>query len=336
MWIFGAWLCAFYSAWLALVSLGGLWQTVRDHWPIALSMALGSYFAGSTPTGGGTIGFPVLVLMFDFPASMGRNFGFAVQSIGMVSASIFIMASRQRVDWNVLKPAMAVAAIATPLCAMFVAPHVPSQVATLVFGVVVASFGLIHLTRMPAVVASEALGTTQRVGVSLGIIAGLTGSAVASLTGVGIDVLLYMGLVAWARVDLRIAIPTSVIIMAFTSLVGIASNVALGTVDPSVWANWLAAAPVVALGAPFGAVAVTYLSRRKTLMVTSVLCVIQLVWSCVQQRVVGLPLVATLVGVVAVSYAFHHLFRVGERQAAPMSTVPLHAVAVDSVTPPPR
>ena len=47
-----------------LLSLANIWQTLVDHWGIALAMAIGSYAAGSTPMGGGTVGFPVLVLLF--------------------------------------------------------------------------------------------------------------------------------------------------------------------------------------------------------------------------------------------------------------------------------
>mgnify|MGYP007033678294 CR=1 FL=1 len=57
------WLGLFYGAWLALVTIGSYWHTVAEHWPIATAMAAGSYFAGSTPMGGGSVGFPVLVLL---------------------------------------------------------------------------------------------------------------------------------------------------------------------------------------------------------------------------------------------------------------------------------
>ena len=56
------WLAAFYALWLTLNFGFGYFQQTKEHWPIALAMALGSYVAGSTPMGGGTIGFPVLVL----------------------------------------------------------------------------------------------------------------------------------------------------------------------------------------------------------------------------------------------------------------------------------
>ena len=40
---------------------------------IALAMAIGSYAAGSTPMGGGTVGFPVLVCSLAAP-TLGRDF----------------------------------------------------------------------------------------------------------------------------------------------------------------------------------------------------------------------------------------------------------------------
>ncbi|RZO57584.1 MAG: sulfite exporter TauE/SafE family protein [Sandaracinaceae bacterium] len=320
-WIFFAWLAAFYVAWATLVLVGDLWPTVASHWPIAASMAAGSYFAGSTPMGGGTVGFPVLVLLFDQPASMGRNFGFAVQSIGMVSASIYILSHRVPIDWRTLRAALPAAALTTPLCAALIAPRVPSALATLVYSVIVASFGLMHLARIRTVAACTRRRPSEREGLRLGLVAGCAGGLVASMTGVGIDMLVYIGMVAYARVDMRVAIPTSVILMAFTSLVGVGSNVALGSVDRAVFDNWLAAAPIVALGAPLGSIVVTYLSREKTLLVTSVLCVAQLVWALVSEGITGLPLVATLSAVAALAGGFHVLFRAGARGARAASRV---------------
>ena len=52
---------------------GGHVSELYTHWPIALAMSLGSYFAGSTPMGGGTVGFPVLVMLQGEPSGMGRD-----------------------------------------------------------------------------------------------------------------------------------------------------------------------------------------------------------------------------------------------------------------------
>ena len=49
--------------------------------------------------------------------------------------------------------------------------------------------------------------------------------------------------------------------------------------QPGVFENWLAAAPVVALGAPLGAYIVALVGRKPTLVVVAFLCVLQFVWT---------------------------------------------------------
>ena len=89
---------------------------------LAAAMAVGSYVAGSTPMGGGTVGFPVLVLLMDLPATLGRDFSFAIQAIGMTSASIYILCRRQELEWPMLRASLPGALLGTPLGIAFVAP----------------------------------------------------------------------------------------------------------------------------------------------------------------------------------------------------------------------
>ncbi|WP_299469530.1 sulfite exporter TauE/SafE family protein [uncultured Gimesia sp.] len=324
LWPFGLWLLAFYCIWLVLVIGSNGWESLRSHWPIALSMALGSYIAGSTPMGGGTVGFPVLVLLFDLPGSLGRNFGLAVQSIGMVSASIYIFSARRPLDWGLLRPALLGALIGTPLGAACVAPFVPDLWVKLTFAVVWCSFGVMHLMKMRELVSAQGVSNRWRsYDVKLGLAVGLSGGIVASVTGVGIDMMIYATLVLLYRADLKIAIPTSVIIMAFTSVVGIASNVLLSQfnpglyyMDPEVFANWLAAAPIVALGAPFGALVVNLISRTPTLLLVSLLCIGQFIWTIAHERVTGFALFGAIAGVLAVNLVFHLLYRWGRDEPA--------------------
>lgn len=319
-WPFIIWLAIFYTCWLTIVLAGGFWDEVRSHWPISAAMAAGSYFAGSTPMGGGTVGFPVLVLLFDMPASLGRNFGLAVQSIGMTSASIYIIAARRSVDWALLKPALLGSLIATPLGAAFIAPFAPDLGVKLLFATIWASFGVIHFAKIKAITAPEAPRTPEpALDRRIGFFIGLSGGVVASLTGVGIDMMIYAALVLFYRSDIKVAIPTSVILMAFTSMVGIASNVALSAanpalyeVSPEVFYNWLAAAPVVALGAPFGAIIVNQLPRQPTLLIVSALCVGQFIWTIFAEKVLGWPLFASLAAILLLNLLFLHLFRKGE------------------------
>lgn len=326
--LFFAWLAIFYLAWFSIVFFGDYLDEAVAHWPISLAMALGSYFAGSTPMGGGTVGFPVLVLLFDQPASLGRDFALAVQSIGMVSASIYILTSRKPLDWHLLRPALAGTLIGTPLGCAFVAPYVPDLAVKLIFAVIWASFGVMHFIRIrPIVAANGTAAEWHGVDVPLGLSVGFFGGVVSSMTGVGVDMLLYAMLVLLYRADLRIAIPTSVLIMAFTSIVGILTNLSLSATWPGsynvpaeVFYNWLAAAPVVAVGAPFGAWVVSRLPRTPTLMIVSTLCIGQFAWTMVKERVDGWDLVIAIGGVLAMNVVFHYLFEVGTRRAARSKT----------------
>ncbi len=311
-------LAVFYGLWALFVFGQGLWGVVCDHWPMALSMAVGSYAAGSTPMGGGTVGFPVLVLLFDMPASIGRDFSFAVQSIGMVSASIFIFCRRQVLAWSMLRGALLGSLVATPLGILFFAPLVPGLWVKLAFAVIWGSFGVLHLYRLREITAHDHAGDPEcpldyRVGLLLGAVAGF--SAV-SVTGVGIDMVIYAALVLLSRVDLKVAIPTSVVIMAFSSVVGVIVKSVAGDWQPGVFGNWLAAAPVVALGAPLGVFVVGLIGRTPTLLAVALLCVVQFVWACVSEwQILGAPGVAlALLAVLVCLWGFEALRSSGLRR----------------------
>lgn len=316
---FITWLVFFYSAWLALVIFGDHLETVLHHWPMAIAMAAGSYVAGSTPMGGGTVAFPVLVLLMDLPATLGRDFSFAVQAAGMTSASIYILCSRQELEWPMLRAALPGALIGTPLGIMYIAPLASDLFIKLLFAVMWCSFGLLHLRRMNEITGYKGMTPHDRAfDHKVGFIVGLLGALfISSITGVGIDMMIYMVLVLWCHADLKIAIPTSVILMAFTSLLGIAIKVTLGSVQPGTFENWLAAAPVVVIGAPFGALVVSRIGRRPTLIMVSVLCVMQFAWTLIHERqsLTAWSFSAALLGVVLFLLVFQDMYRHGYQLA---------------------
>ncbi|MCP8899448.1 sulfite exporter TauE/SafE family protein [Gilvimarinus xylanilyticus] len=286
LWVWGLWLIAFYGVWAFLITADGALQAAIAHWPMALAMAVGSYAAGSTPMGGGTVGFPVLVLLFDMPATLGRDFSFAVQSIGMVSAAIFIMARRQPLAWAMLKGALAGGLIGTPIGIIFFAPLVPELWIKVIFAVLWGSFGVLHLYRINEI--SGNVGMTEfdeHWDHKTGFVLGLGASLLAvSVTGVGIDMVLYAALVLLCRADLKIAIPTSVVIMAAASVYGVLIKSITHSWQPGVYENWLAAAPVVALGAPLGVFIVERIGRKPILLIVAALCVGQFIWTCFAER----------------------------------------------------
>jgi len=311
------WLVGFYAVWFLVVWTGDHWQPLAEHWGIALAMAIGSYAAGSTPMGGGTVGFPVLVLMFGEEPTLGRDFSFAIQSIGMTSATIFILCRRQPIEWPMLRWAVLGSAIGTPIGVLLLAPLVSGLFIKVLFAVVWCSFGVLHLYRLKEIVRHEGLAPgAHRFDRNAGFLVGLVaGATVSSITGVGVDMVLYAVLVLLCQADLRIAIPTSVIIMTFTSLFGLAAKTLFGSLQPGVFENWLAAAPVVVLGAPLGAFIVNRIGRTSTLLVVSILCVGQFLWT-LQNEWAALGLLGAglaLAGVLLFNLGFEYLYRVGGR-----------------------
>jgi uncharacterized protein len=320
MWPFFVWLLAFYAVWMIVVSAGGYWIAVAGHWPIALTMAFGSFVAGSTPMGGGTVGFPVLVLLFGQEATMGRDFSFAVQSIGMTSASIFILCRRLPVETTMLRWALLGSTVSTPLGILFFAPLVPGLVIKLLFAVVWASFGIMTLYKIREFSAAKGIArASKRFDRLSGLAVGLFGGAfVASVTGVGVDMLIYTVLVLVRHADLKVAIPTSVIMMAHTSLIGVATKALTTGFSPGVFGNWLAAAPVVALGAPLGAYFVHLVGRQRILVFVAVLCLVQFFWTYYQewQQLGIVGLLAGIAGLLVFNALFHCLYRLGQILAA--------------------
>ncbi|AWL12289.1 hypothetical protein HMF8227_01816 [Saliniradius amylolyticus] len=305
-------LVLFYLVWLWLVTEQGFWQEAFQHWPMAIAMALGSYAAGSTPMGGGTVGFPILVLLFDHPASMGRDFSFAIQAIGMTSASLFILARKQPLAQGILAGAMLGALVGVPVGLFWLAPVIPELWIKLLFAVIWAGFGLLHLTRLNEIAShSGMLEFDERWDFRLGIALGLTaGATMVATTGVGIDMALYSALVLLFRADLKIAIPTSVIIMAFCSVLAVGIKSLTTGFAPGVWGNWLAAAPVVALGAPLGVFIVARIGRKPTLLIVALLCIGQFLWTLHNEYALlgnlGVSVAVSLVGILLLVFELLH------------------------------
>ena len=307
------WLLVVYIGWLALMLIANAWADAIDHWPIAVAMTIGSYIAGSTPMGGGTIGFPILVLLFDEPAAVGRDFSFAIQAVGMTSASIYILLRRIPIAIAMLFPAMLGALLTTPIAIIYLAGNVNDVAVKLVFATIWAAFGIAQLTFMRQLIGATSSTDSRRpLDLFAGFMAGVIGGGlVASITGVGVDMLLYVVLVLLVRIDTRTAIPTSVILMAFTSIVGLLSTMLTTGMPEEVWSNWYAAAPIVAIGAPLGAMATSLLPRGFTLVFVSVVCVAQFVAFCLAERVSGTQLLVTLGSLAITTLMFGLLQRWG-------------------------
>ena len=78
--------------------------------------------------------------------------------------------------------------------------------------------------------------------------------------------------------------------MAFNSVLGVATKIVSGQgLQPGVYENWLAAAPVVALGAPLGVYIMARIGQKLTLLIVAALCVAQFIWMLfAEQKMLGM------------------------------------------------
>lgn len=278
------WVLASLAIWVALLSSHEDPAAVTEQWPVAVAMILGSYFAGSTPLGGGVVAFPILVLGFGFDASVGRDFSFAIQSVGMTSASIWILTSGQPVAWRWLKPAMVGVAVATPLCCLYMIPLLSNLGSKLTFSILVGAYGLVQVRQGKRLTsdAQERPESDTNPWV-FGAVMGILGSVLSVACGSGADVVIYIGLMLFLGAEIRCALFTSVMLMAWTSLIGTATQAGLGQISPQVADAWLAAAPVVLFGAPLGAFVAALIPRRVTHGIVTFLCLGQVAGLCLHE-----------------------------------------------------
>jgi uncharacterized membrane protein YfcA len=273
--------CAcFLTIWAVLMFGFGMWPDVMAHWRMAIVMIFGSLVAGSTPMGGGTVAFPILVLVFGQAPASARNFGFIIQALGMTSALIFIAGRRVPLPWRLLAGSTSGAVIGILTGTFLIGPHLPSAQVKLLFSCMWMSFGILTLLRNPEICSLKGKPPADALGP--GFVAGLIGGTVAAMIGVGVEFSVYALMVLIFRSDLKIAIPTAVSAAALASIVGAAVHVWLGDVGHEAFMNWMAAGPIVIFGAPTGTWLVSVLPRVRVLYFVGGLCIFQFVWTCWQ------------------------------------------------------
>jgi uncharacterized membrane protein YfcA len=309
-----AYVGALYVIWLVLAFGFGYWNQVKAHWPMAAVMTLGSVVAGSTPMGGGTVAFPFLVLVFGQSPALGRNFGLAIQAVGMTSAMIFILCRRTPIQSRLLLWSLLGAAAGMGIGTFWVAPLLPNNIVKLLFSCLWMSFAILTLAKNREICSLNTIPKIEPgAAMKLGLVVGIAGGITASVIGVGIEMMIYTILVLLFRCDLKVAVPTAVSAMAVTSVMGIALHSALGDIGSEVFYNWLAAAPIAVLGAPFGAFLVSVIPRARTLYFVSALSLIQFVWTLRQVGPSPKEWALVACALLAAVAGFYLLYRRGAR-----------------------
>lgn len=246
-----------WAIWIVAMFWGGKWSLFAENWFMSVTMAFGSFIAGSTSQGGGAVAFPVMTLGFNIDPKSARDFAMMIQSVGMTSASVAILCRRIPIDRKALLIA-GVAGAGGVIVGLEVVQHWFESDPTKVFFVslwLAFGFALWRINHLKRPVRLMGVGKHGGVEIVVLLVSGFAGGIITGLLGSGLDILVFAVLVLGFRVCETVSTPTSVVLMAANSLVGFAWRQIGGgeSIARETWNYWWVCVPVVAIGAPAGA-----------------------------------------------------------------------------------
>ncbi|MBS1213501.1 MAG: sulfite exporter TauE/SafE family protein [Proteobacteria bacterium] len=255
-------------------------DVIAEHWRITLTMAFGSFIAGATAEAGGAVAFPVFTKLLGIPAGDAKLFSLATQSVGMGSGFLTILLLRIRVEWRAVFWA-ALGSIPMLPVGFSLATSVPSSAVRILFTVVQCSFALAlwWFNRDPSRGRHNALPRCGAMEKAILLLFGMLGGVISGMLGSGLEIIVFSVLVLLFRVCEKTATPTVIVMMVLTSWSGFAMIGSAGTFVPPVTQYWLAAVPIVALGAPMGVYVCSRMPRIRVVQVLIALILAELLSS---------------------------------------------------------
>lgn len=270
-----------WLGWYFLPDIPPFWAVIK-HWRITLTMAFGSFIAGATSEAGGAVAFPVFTKVLAIPASHAKLFSLATQSIGMGSAFFTILLLRIRVEWRAVAWVVMGSVAMLPV-GFALANQLPTSAVRLLFTVVQSSFALAlwwH-NRDRARDRNQGLPRFGHLEKATLLAFGMIGGLISGLLGSGLEIIVFSVLVLWFRMCEKAATPTVIVMMVLTSWSGFAMILASGQFAPPVSEYWLAAIPIVVIGAPLGVYACSKMPRLWVVRILIGLILIELISSLI-------------------------------------------------------
>ncbi len=255
-----------WTVWLTLIGPSRALSNLIANWEAAVTMIFGSMVAGGTSMGGGAVAFPVFTKVLHVPLNEAKVFSLAIQSVGMSAASLTIVAMKTKVEWRFIRWASLGGIPGIILGSVFLAPVLPSDVIKFSFTMMISSFAIVlfalNRLKRKRYLAIVYWGKREQF---LSLLVGIWGGIVSGLVGSGMDIVGFSVMVLLFGLCEKVGTPTSVILMAINAVTGfILHKFFIGDFVEPVTNYWLAAVPVVVVGAPTGAM-LCNLMKRKTI-----------------------------------------------------------------------
>ncbi|WP_339461014.1 TSUP family transporter [Nodularia spumigena] len=270
-----------WTTWLIVVSPSAAISNMILHWKIAVTMVFGSMIAGGTSMGGGAVAFPVLTKVLQVPAHEARVFSLAIQTIGMGAASLTIVAMGTPLEWRFIRWVSLGGVPGIIISSVFLAPIIPANATKICFTIMISSFAIILILLNRSIshpnLVIKSWGKWER---NVSFCIGIIGGIISGLVGSGMDIFAFSVMVLLFGVCEKVSTPNSVILMAINTAVGFfLHKFVLGNFVEPVSNYWLAAVPVVVVGAPLGAILCNLLNRTTVIWVLISLIFVELVSS---------------------------------------------------------
>lgn len=285
-----------------------LWGLFSENWFMTATMAFGSFIAGASSEGGGAIAYPAMTLLFRIEPDVARNFSFAIQSVGMSFAAIWIFISGIKIEKNYLLLAGAGGFIGIIFGSFYIAPLIKPDYAKMMFVSFWLSFGIAlavvnFINQRESINQLPNLSLFQKTELFM---VGILGGFFSSVLGNGLDICTFSYVVMKYGLSEKIATPTSVILMASNAIVGFIIHLfILDTFQTDAFQYWLVCIPIVIFGAPLGAYTITLIGRKTIAGILIVIIVAQFITAMfVIRPAIELILFSTLIFVTGIFIFF--------------------------------
>jgi len=268
--------------------------------------------AGGTSLGGGAVAFPVFTKVLHITPYDAKVFSLAIQSVGMSAASLTICLTGIKVEWRAIRWGSLGGLVGIFMGLGILAPILPPDVIKMSFTIMITSFAVTlfalnrgkrecHLT-MPSWTFREK---------SILFVTGLWGGLMSGLVGSGIDIVTFSVMVLLFRISEKIATPTSVILMALNAVIGFFLQIfVFHDFTEEVRSYWLAAIPVVVVGAPLGAILCNRFRRETIANILILLILTEIITSLLIISLRPIVVYSGLFTLVVFSYLYYWMSRV--------------------------
>jgi uncharacterized protein len=277
-WIYLIFLLTVLSIWFWYMIEENSFEIYTRQWATVITMIFGSFIAGASPEGSAAIAYPIFTLILKIAPPVARNFAFAIQSIGMTSATLLIIGMRLKVDWNYIIFVTIGGVFGLFLGTYYVVPYVSPVQAKLFFVSLYLSFGIALWMQnlRPQREVFDKIENFKNSDKGRLIIFGLVGGIISSIFGTGINIFTFCLMTIYYRVSEKVATPSSVIIMTIETILGLFIHTQLiNDFQPEAFEIWLACVPFVAVFAPLGAFVISKMPRKGIATLLYIILIVQ-------------------------------------------------------------